>query len=96
MPTIQEFLEPKAKGFISFIESHNPDDAIREQLKEYAPEKIIPTITLYILPAHSVGGIPTLANEIVNHLTPLSPRDEVVKRIERYLNCFAEAITSSS
>ena len=95
MPTIQEFLEPKAKGFIEFIQSHNPDDAIREQLKEYAPEKIIPTITLYILPAHSVGGIPTLANEIVNHLAPTSARDDVVKRIERYLNCFAEAISSS-
>ena len=95
MPTIQEFLEPKAKGFIEFIQSHNPDDAIREQLKEYAPEKIIPTITLYILPAHSIGGIPTLANEIVNHLAPTSTRDDVVKRIERYLNCFAEAISSS-
>lgn len=95
MPTIQQFLEPKAKGFIDFIESHNPDDAIREKLKEYAPEKIIPTITLYILPVHSVGGIPTLANEIVNHLAPTSARDDVVKRIERYLNCFAEAISSS-
>ena len=93
--TIQAFLEPKAQGFIKFIESHGPDNTLREKLKGYAPDTIIPTITTYVVPSYAVGGLGALASTILEHLSPTAPREEVLARIERYLNCFAEAITSS-
>ena len=97
MTTVQAFLEPKARGFISFIESLNPDDEVKSQLKNYTPDKIIPTVTLFVCPAFASDTISILAAELFNHLKPASgqSRDEIVKRIERYLNCFAEAVTSS-
>ena len=97
MTTVQAFLEPKARGFISFIESLNPDDEVKSRLKNYTPDKIIPTITLFVCPAYASGTIPLLAAELFNHLKPQTGqlRDEIVKRIERYLFCFAEAVTSS-
>jgi hypothetical protein len=94
-PSKKEFIVAKAKNFRAYIAGFNPPPEIQVYIDKFNEEMVLPTLTTIILPVVTAKAERGLAIDLVKKLTvPPEQQEEVVNKVVRYIQMFAEVISS--
>ena len=92
--TKQQFLLRKAMNFREYLNSHKPDEEMKQWIAKFDELLLMPTIVSMLVPVVKLGKTDELVVMVMNKLSiEESEKAQVSDKIKRYFLMFVEVAT---